>query len=57
VEPLLAVLGPGALLLGLSLMSQYGWRTPRVRFVIGDVAIPPYGVDVVPIAIGAGVLL
>ncbi len=53
----LSAFGLGFVVLGILLAGQYGWLWARVPFVIGNHEIAPFGLSIVPIFIGIGIVI
>lgn len=53
----LSILGWSAVVLGILLVQDYGFWRAEQPFVVGDLEIAPFGLSIVPVLIGAGVLL
>lgn len=53
---LMALLGFGSILLGLSLAGEFGWWQPKRVFSIAGLIIPPFALSIVPTLISVGVI-
>lgn len=53
---LMALLGFGSILLGVSLAGEFGWWQPKRVFSIAGLIIPPFALSIVPTLISVGVI-
>jgi MFS family permease len=56
VGGLIALMGLGLTLLGVSLAGQYGWWVPKQVFAVAGFVIPPFSLSIVPVLIASGIL-
>lgn len=56
VGGLLALMGLGLTLLGVSLAGQYGWWAPKQIFAVAGLVLPPFSLSIVPVLIAAGMV-
>ncbi len=53
----LSVFGFGSVVMGILLAQAYGWFWAKQPFMIGDLAIAPFGLSITPVLLAIGALL